>query len=279
MSDPINRTLIVGASGRVGSLLSRAWQLAGHTPILQHRGKGLPIDLPQIDWAPLSQPVPKGLDQFSAMIILAGAVPGRGDLALNARLADACLQAADQAGISRVILASSSAVYGANGGGASRENTPLYPVNAYGQSKIAAEAVADIWRGRGLRVTCLRIGNVAGADALLTNPARPLPLDQFSDAQGPVRSYIGPISMARALAVLLHLDLPKVLNFAAPLPISMASLASAAGIAWGWQAAPSTAQQHVTLNCAALTKMVPFRPEESRAPEMVRQWQAVRGER
>lgn len=279
MTELINRTLIVGATGRVGSLVSQAWHLAGQNPILQHRGKRLPIDLPQIDWAPLAQPMPKGADQCSAMIVLAGTVPGRGDLALNARLAEACLQAAERVGISRVILASSSAVYGANDGAPSSENSPLRPLNDYGQSKIAAEAVAEIWRGRGLRVSCLRIGNVAGADALLTNPARPLKLDQFSDAQGPVRSYIGPISMARALAAVLELDLPEVLNFAAPVPVSMASLASAAGFEWCWQTAPAVAHQHITLNCAALTKVLNFKPEESTATEMVRQWQEVRGEK
>ena len=140
------------------------------------------------------------------MIVLAGAV--RGDLALNAQLTEACCAAAAQAGIGQVLLASSSAVYGVNGGLPCREDTPTHPVNDYGRAKLEAEAVADRWRARGLAITALRIGNVAGADALLggMRPGEPTRIDRFADGGSPVRSYIGPVTLADVLAKLLGQD-------------------------------------------------------------------------
>lgn len=276
MSDVMDRTLIVGASGRVGSLVSRAWQRAGQLPLLQHRGRPASTMLRTISWSPLLQPFPIISEKMSAMIILAGAVPGHGEMADNARLAEACLQVAAKMNIPRVLLASSSAVYGANSEEPFCENSPVYPINEYGMAKVAAENVAEQWRRRGLRVTCLRIGNVAGADALLTNPAYPVKIDQFSDGGAPVRSYIGPLSLARILAELLDLDLPDILNVAAPVPVSMSELASAAFEEWRWQPAPNSAQQYITLNCGLLASLVVFSPVESRASEMVKQWHALR---
>jgi len=276
MSDVMDRTLIVGATGRVGTLLSRAWRLTGRSPLFQHRGHRAMTMLREINWSPLRQPVPNISEKMSAMIILAGKVPGRGDMADNARLAEACLQAAEKIDIKRVLLASSSAVYGTNIGVPFGENSPVCPINDYGKAKVAAEQVAEKWRARGLKVTCLRIGNVAGADALLTNPASPVKIDQFSDGGAPVRSYIGPLSLARILSELLDLDLPDILNVAAPVPVSMSELASAAFGEWLWQPAPNSAQQHITLNCDLLASLVRFSPDESKASEMVKQWHAAR---
>ena len=91
-------------------------------------------------------------------------------------------------------LASSAAVYGRPEGDAPlSETTEPRRVSGYGRAKRAMEqAVAE---GQG--VTCLRIGNVAGADQLLLNAATataqaPLILDRFADGTGPDRSYIGP---------------------------------------------------------------------------------------
>lgn len=276
MSDWINQTLVVGASGRVGRLLARAWELAGQAPTLQHRGAALPSDLPQLEWHPLSAAVLQPV-RFRALIVLAGAV--RGDLGLNAQLAEACCAAAVQAGIGQVLLASSSAVYGVNGGQACREDTPTHPVNDYGRAKLEAEAVADRWRARGLAITALRIGNVAGADALLggMQPGQPTKVDCFADGTGPVRSYIGPITLADVLARLLGQDLPPVLNIAAPNPVAMADLAQAAGADWRYQAAPVTAYQRITLDCGQLAQHYRFTERQSDAAAMVAEWQASRG--
>lgn len=276
MAHRINQTIVVGASGRVGRLIARAWALAGQAPTLQHRGAGLPSDLPQLEWHPLSA-APLEPGRFGAMIVLAGAV--RGDLTLNAQLAEACCAAAVQAGIGQVLLASSSAVYGANGGLACREDTATDPVNDYGRAKLAAEAVADRWRARGLAITALRIGNVAGADALLggIRPGEPTKIDCFADGTGPVRSYIGPRTLADVLARLLGQDLPRVLNIGAPHPVAMADLAQAAGADWQYQAAPATAYQRITLDCSLLAQHYDFSETQSDAAAMVAEWRSTRG--
>lgn len=273
MTDILDQTLVVGGSGRVGRLLARAWAQAGHSPTLQYRGTPLDWSGRQIAWQPLTEPLPPA--RYAAMIVLAGAV--RGDLSLNVQLAEACLRAAGQAGIGKILLASSSAVYGASNGQPCREETPLAPVNDYGRAKIAAEAVAEHWRARGLAVTCLRIGNVAGADALLTNPARPLLLDHFGNGATPLRSYIGAQTMARVLAALLVQDLPPVLNLAAPDPVAMGDLAAASGLPWQYQPAPATAYPRITLDCSALAARVAFTAADSTAAEMIAQWHASKG--
>ncbi|GLS86121.1 epimerase [Cypionkella aquatica] len=276
MTDQINQTLVVGASGRVGRLLAQAWMRSGLQPVLQHRGAGLAAKAPQLEWHPLvGAPLPSG--RFTAMIVLAGAV--RGDLGLNAQLAEACLRAAVDAGIGQVLLASSSAVYGVNGGLPCHETTRCAPVNDYGRAKLAAEIIADQWRDR-LRITALRIGNVAGADALLANlqPDQPTSIDCFADGTGPVRSYIGAVTLADVLAKLLGQALPGVLNIAAPQPVAMADLADAAGAAWSYQPAPAAAHQRITLDCARLSRHYSFTESQSDAAAMVAEWRACKGQ-
>jgi len=276
MLNEINQTLVVGASGRVGRLITRAWALGGLAPTLQHRGVGLAGDLPQVEWHPLSGASLEP-ERFRAMIVLAGAV--RGELGLNAQLAEACCAAAVQAGIGQVLLASSSAVYGVSRGQACREDTPTHPVNGYGRAKLEAEAVAERWRARGLAITALRIGNVAGADALLAGiqPGQPTKIDAFADGTGPVRSYIGPISLADVLAQMLGQDLPPVLNLGAPNPVAMADLAQAAGAEWHYQPAPTTAYQRIVLDCSLLAQHYHFTENQSDAAVMVAEWHTARG--
>lgn len=275
MGNVINQTLVVGASGRVGRLLARAWGLGGVAPTLQHRA-GLVSGLPQMAWQPLAEPLAQAA-QFRAMIVLAGAV--RGDLTLNAQLAEACCAAAMRAGIVQVLLASSSAVYGVNGGMPCREDTPTHPVNDYGRAKLEAEAVADRWRARGLAITALRIGNVAGADALLggMRVGTPTRIDRFADGGSPVRSYIGPVTLADVLAKLLGQDVPAVLNIGAPQPVAMADLAQAVGADWQYQPAPPTAYQRITLDCGLLAQHYRFSENQSDAATMVAEWHATRG--
>ena len=274
----LNTTLIVGASGRVGRMLARGWAAAGWEPTLQYRTKAAGVVSPTLVWSPLAGPIP-ARHRFSAMIVLSGVVPGGGDLWQNAAIAEACVVAAAAAGIDQVLVASSSAVYGCNADGrAFGESDVTQPVNDYGRAKLAMEAQIAPWRARGMQICALRIGNVAGADALLLNVAKrqPVSLDQFADGGGPVRSYIGPLTMARVLAGLIGRDLPAVLNLAAPAPVGMADLAASAGADWHWRAAPETAYQRITLDCGRLAKFHDFDEADNRADAMVAEWRAVR---
>lgn len=266
MNRMIDKTLVIGASGRVGRLLAKAWAQAGQGPCLQHRGAALEWSGPQLHWQPLSgEPLPQG---FAAMILLATA---RGDPALSARLTEACLAAAKAAGIGKVLFASSSAVYGSNAGNPCAEDTPTHPLNPYGHSKLEAEAIAARCRAQGTEITALRIGNVAGADALLTNPARPLVIDCFASGQGPLRSYIGPQTMARLLSDMLEIPLPPTLNLAST-PTRMQDLAKAAALPWRFQPAPATAYEHITLDLTRLAQLLPL-PAQT-AAQITAEWRA-----
>jgi len=206
-------------------------------------------------------------------------------LDLNIALAEATLAAAYAAGISRVLLTSSSAVYGVPSSDVSLcETDAPHPINAYGRAKLAMEAACAPWRGRGMEICCLRIGNVAGADVLLLNglaagPQNPLRIDCFADGSGPVRSYIGPETLARVTAALAAHPgkLPDLLNIGAPEAVAMAGLASAAGMEWRWQEAPQAAIQRITLDITRLASLYSFAPSDSDPVEMIRQWAAIRG--
>jgi hypothetical protein len=73
---------------------------------MQHRAPLAGVSsggLPQILWSPLETNLPSLAGPIFAMIILAGATPGCGDFDLNARLAEACLRAAADTGVTRVL--------------------------------------------------------------------------------------------------------------------------------------------------------------------------------
>jgi len=279
--------LLTGASGRVGRMLCACW--SGAVPDLalipQYRR-----DAPKgaLAWDPLAGPGAllahvAAAGRPLAIVALAGVTPGAGrDLGLNRRLAEATFDAAARAGVGRVLLASSSAVYGAGDGTPFAEEAPCAPVNAYGTAKQEMEAACTRWRARGLDICALRIGNVSGADALLVNVARAgaggaVVIDRFADGGGPLRSYIGPVTLAAVLATLArhHGPLPEALNIAAPEPVTMAALARAAGARVETRPAPPGAHQCITLDCRRLAALHRFAASDSTAEEMVRQWRAT----
>ncbi len=283
-----NSILLVGASGRVGRMVARAWQIDRRSlgqVVMQTRRLDASNDVSSLLWdpmigaAPLLQWVARhGAPQ--AMVVLAGVTPGDGqDLALNSDIAVSCVTAAMTAHIPRVLIASSSAVYGVGDGTAFTESAICQPANAYGEAKVAMENACHALTGSGIEICCLRIGNVAGADALLLNVAQrvsddAVTIDTFANGRGPVRSYIGPKSLARVLATLALQDtvLPPILNIAAPEPISMDMLAEAAEHTWTARPAPKYAQQRITLDSTLLGKFYRLTPEESYPSQMVLQW-------
>jgi nucleoside-diphosphate-sugar epimerase len=80
----------------------------------------------------------------------------------NVRTTEAVLHSAARAGVRRVLLASSSSVYGPVSGPA-REDGPLRPLSPYGRSKRRAELVAArLARRHGLELVVLRYFTVYG---------------------------------------------------------------------------------------------------------------------
>ena len=285
------RILFVGSTGRIGRLLNRALGLApvdGFEMVWAVRRPDAEFG-DTLVWPDLSDPAPL-LDHvakhgaFDAVFGFAG-VSQNSDksdpnvMAQHVSLARNTVLAAKAAGIPRVLLASSSAVYGAGNGVPFREGDPLSPVNAYGASKRDMEQAVSGEEG----VTCLRIGNVAGADMLLTNAlasaGTPLTLDIFPDGHGPRRSYIGPQDLARVLIGLASAQspLPKLLNVAAPHPAAMDAILDAAG--YGWTARPKSASGHqdIVLDCDRIAQLVPAGISDVSAADIVADWRRTIG--
>ncbi|MFA7432949.1 MAG: NAD-dependent epimerase/dehydratase family protein [Gemmobacter sp.] len=276
---PAETLLVPGAAGRLGGFLRAAWADTppGFRPVWQSR-RPVPG---WSRWDPDTTPMLPA----AAVLVLAGVTAGTGaELARNTDIALAACRAAEAAGARQVFLASSAAVYGPTGNPVA-ETGPVNPVRPYGAAKLAMERAALGWaRGRAIRVTALRIGNVAGADMLAGAAARgDVALDTFPDApRGPVRSYIGPGGLARVIATLVEQalnggDLPDILNLAAPAPVAMADLLDAAGIRFTPRPAPPEAIARVVMDTAALARLVPPRPGDSLPATMVAEWRALSG--
>lgn len=273
-------TVVLGASGRIGGVLRHCWpeiaprsapqstSLAGAEIRWQSRSP-LPQQ-PEVAAPALLDPLedPAGLVQLmagaEAVLCLAGSIPGRGmDLADNSRLACAAVQAAARAAeisgapAARVLLSSSAAIYG-NQPGVLSEDSPLSPANAYGAAKVEMEQQAlALGQQLGVPVTALRIGNIAGLDAILGGWQPGFTLDQFADHRSPRRSYIGPVTLARVLAALAACpELPTVLNLAQPGPLEMAALLRAAELEFAWRPAPQAAIAEVELDVSRLRQVL-----------------------
>lgn len=256
----VGRVLVLGASGRIGRML-RHHGLPGVTACWQFRDR---VDQPgAVIFDPAAED--RFSDRLDAVLCLSGVVSGDpAALAVNSTLALAALEIGAGCGAKRVFLASSAAVYG----GAAlplSEDAPRNPQNAYGHAKAMMEDAAQARAAQlGLPLTILRIGNVAGADALLGQQAQAaITLDRFADGQGPRRSYIGPQDLSAVMAALLRLgaaggDLPLILNLALPGAVDMADLLRAAGRDFAWRDAPATALSTVVLDVARLARYVPL---------------------
>lgn len=258
------KVLLIGGSGRLGRLLRHAWKRRGGQRLIWQSRSGQ--DGVQLD--PLADPAGYARAAAGADVIfnLAGVTTGDCEaLAVNRELALAAIAAARAAGVRRVFLASSAAVYGRAGTG-TREDTAPQPISDYGRAKrTMEEAVLDPTAGGGAlpRVTCLRIGNVAGADQLLgaTEAGEPQFLDICADGRGPRRSYIGPQALAGMLEILFALarddrPLPPILNVALAGAVRMEALLDADGRCWHPRPASAEVIPELCLDTALLARVI-----------------------
>lgn len=267
--------LVLGSTGRLGGFLRRAWPFAlrgGLRPVWQARD-GRPGCL---RWDILGDPAPPWAG--GVVLVLSG---GRQVPDINAAVALRAMQAALDQGARHVFLCSSAAVYPA--GEALCEDMALAPAAAYGTAKAAMEVAALDFHARtgGPGLTILRIGNVAGADALLgARRDGPVVLDPTPDGRGPVRSYVGPMTLAGIFAHLATLasarqTLPRVLNIATPRPVAMADLAAAAGLEWGFGPVNPDVIPVVGLDTKRLQSLMKLPPVVGRPAVMVQEWRQV----
>ncbi|SEK69870.1 Nucleoside-diphosphate-sugar epimerase [Roseovarius nanhaiticus] len=285
-----NRTLLIGASGRVGRMVLkalRANETRGCAVSAQYKTADSAMRDGDLIWnlsdgfGPLRAWMCKH-GTPSCMTVLAGRTPITGDaLEVNVSIAGAYLRAAHDCGIPRVLLASSSAVYGVGQGTPMREDHPCHPNSFYGAYKLMMEDVAAEYRAAGLEVCCLRIGNVVGADALPLgahsgSAMGRLAIDCFDNGHGPQRSYMGPASLASTLSQLSTYPgrLPFVLNVAAPEPIHMDTLAEAAGLRWTAMPAAGYTPQRIVLDCTRLAGLVAVPSDAGSAARLISEWRA-----
>lgn len=222
--------IVTGAGGKLGRLLRAAWGETpdeGICPVWTGRGKDM-----EVQWDILSGPVPS-LPRGAVVLHLAGVVRGTDDqLRRNSAMVAPLLQACQQIRARALLFVSTAAVYGTGPNLANEDDQPA-PASAYGLAKATAERVA--FGQAEIAVSVLRLGNVPGADALLglRSDDADIILDPVSGRDGgPVRSWIGPRSLANVIAALSKLDLPPILNVAAGPPLPMAALLQASGRRW-----------------------------------------------
>ena len=251
------RLLALGSGGKLGSLLKSAWPKTGPVTPIWHGGIGADL---HFDICAEPRALSDSIGGCDAILLLAGVTTHRKDrpFSENISLAKTVLDAAETR---PVLLASTAAVYGRTTGDL-REDVLPNPESEYGISKWQMEQLASTYP----RTSCLRIGNVAGADALLGTSKDSYRLEQFDDRSYPTRSYIGPALLAATLAKLavLHASLPLRLNIACPEPVSMADLLQAAGKPWQAVPAPPSAIKVVHLDTSQLWARLP-KPESTAA--------------
>lgn len=274
--------LIMGGTGRIGRALRAqdlAIQSAGMRPLWQARDERPG----HLAWDILAEPCPEGCAS-GVILCLAGVVRGTSEaLALNEALASAACKAATEQGAQHVFLASSAAVYGPSAAALNEQAMPA-PLGDYGRAKLVMEHAALGWhRAGGPGLTVLRIGNIAGFDALLggLRPDQTVRLDPVAGRTGgPARSYIGPLSLGSVLVQLAGLAakgrrLPKILNVAAAPPVSMGDLLDAAGADWRYGAPNPGVLPKVELNLGLLAELVDLPPAAGRAAAMVAEWRGL----
>lgn len=273
------RILILGASGRLGTMLRlspearglhQIWQFRSSPSEKVHFGESIVFD--PMDGAPRMAPV-------DMVLCLSGIVPGKGPMSLNSELALAAVECARALQAKHILLPSSAAVYGPAKITLTEQLKP-YPQTAYGKAKLDMEnqALARA-EHHGLKATVLRIGNVAGADALLDQNKPWRMLDRFDSGTGPVRSYIGPRAFGLILYALIRhscsgTPLPTRLNLALRGGVAMAELCDAAQLDKRWQDAPSNAIESVVLDVTCLAKLVDVPIADAKA--IVTDWQVYR---
>lgn len=271
---PESPILVLGATGRIGGVLRRCWP-DGAGRWQTRRAEAGPGWV-QVD--PLGDPgaLARAASGCGAVLCLAGVTDARAereaDYDLNIALALAAVRAGAAADVP-VLLASSAAVYGRRAG-PRHEAEEVAPLGPYGRAKLEMErAAARLGEELGVAVTSLRIGNIAGLDAILGGWREGFTLDRFADGRTPRRSYVGPGALAALLLALArHTGLPPVLNLALPGAVEMGALLDAAGLPWVPRPAGAGAIPEVELDTALLGSLLPLDARPARPEELVADW-------
>lgn len=270
--------LVLGATGRIGRVLQHVWEADGRAgSVLWHGRRSIASSmLNHVEFDMLRDvgALTTAARNRAAILCLAGVIPGRGDnMKDNVALAEAAIRAGAKAG-ARVFLVSSAAVYGAQTG-ILLELSQLRPQTDYGRAKMEMEMRGlALGAELGVPVCILRVGNIAGLDAILGGWQPGFKLDVFDDGRSPRRSYIGVQELARVIAeVLITPDLPKIMNIAAPGTVEMGALLDAANLRWTPRQALDSAIPEVCLNTKVLEQIV--RSKLANPTRLVEEWRML----
>ncbi|WP_198672207.1 NAD-dependent epimerase/dehydratase family protein [Pseudogemmobacter bohemicus] len=278
--------IVTGARGRVGRILARAWAAEpppGLRILWSSRGKAAgdraADDRASDDSTPgdLAWDIGAGAAPdwpADAILLHLAGTTGARDPGANPALIPALAEACRRNRLAHLVFLSTAAIY-APGPLPARETDPPAPANPYGAAKLEAE---HLLAGSGLALTILRLGNLAGADALLAprDPGSVIRLDPIpGEPRGPMRSWIGPLTFARTIAALLTRiageiaagnpggksggeALPPILNLSQAPPLGMAELLAASDLAWDWAAPNPAVVPAAMLDNTALAKLIPL---------------------
>lgn len=272
--------VITGGDGCVATLLRAAWRLCPppFTPLWTSRRSGL-----DLIWDLGHGPAPR-LPKGAVILHLAGTIrPVDRNFEVNIAMIPPLIDACRRNEAAAILLASSASVYAPGPLPAAEGDVPR-PISAYGESKLAAEWLA-LRDPMAFPVTCLRIGNVIGADALF-GPRQgdaPIRLDPVPGREGgPVRSWIGPLTLAATIARLCQLvatgqDLPRILNVASSPPLAMGALLEVSGREWAYGPANPDVVPDAVMDTSQLEILCPLPAATPGA--LLAELEAVKGRR
>ena len=175
----MSTVLVTGGAGYIGSHAAQALRAAEHTVVVfdnlsaGHAAavgdatlvEGDVRDTAQVE-ATLRRHQVTAVMHFAALLSVGESVrePAR-YYGNNVRGSLSVLDAMMAAGVHRLVLSSTCAVYGEPVASPIDEDHPTNPINAYGESKLVVErALGYYGRAYGLRAIALRYFNAAGAD-------------------------------------------------------------------------------------------------------------------